>query len=71
MTKSWGRRSAADVEGVPSAQTIAPRGDQSVRAVYNRSLRLEERRKMMQAWADYLTGLRAGTGNIIPLKRIA
>ena len=32
-----------------------------VRAVYNRSLRLAERRKMMQVWADYLDGLRSGT----------
>ena len=31
-----------------------------VRAAYNRAERLAERRKMMQAWADYLDGLRAG-----------
>lgn len=31
----------------------------AVRAAYNRSLRLDERRKMMQEWADYLDGLRA------------
>jgi integrase len=31
-----------------------------VRAAYNRASRLAERRKMMQAWADYLDGLRAG-----------
>jgi integrase len=30
-----------------------------VRAAYNRAERLDERRKMMQAWADYLDGLRA------------
>jgi integrase len=30
-----------------------------VRAAYNRAQRLGERRKMMQAWADYLCGLRA------------
>lgn len=29
-----------------------------VRAAYNRATRLPERRKMMQAWADYLEGLR-------------
>ncbi len=29
-----------------------------VRAAYNRAERLAERRKMMQAWADYLDGLR-------------
>lgn len=31
-----------------------------VRAAYNRAERLAERRKMMQAWSDYLDGLRAG-----------
>ncbi|MFZ1904792.1 MAG: integrase arm-type DNA-binding domain-containing protein [Steroidobacteraceae bacterium] len=31
-----------------------------VRAAYNKAQRLPERRKMMQAWADYLDGLRAG-----------
>lgn len=39
-----------------------------VRAVYNKAQRLPERRKMMQAWADYLDGLRAG-GNVVPLRR--
>jgi len=32
--------------------------DSSVRAVYNRSTRLPERRAMMQAWADYLDTLK-------------
>jgi integrase len=36
-----------------------------VRAAYNKAQRLPERRKMMQAWADYLDGLRAGA-NITP-----
>jgi hypothetical protein len=31
-----------------------------VRAAYNYADYLPERRKMMQAWADYLDGLRAG-----------
>jgi integrase len=31
-----------------------------VAAVYNRALRLAERTKMMQAWADYLDGLKTG-----------
>lgn len=41
-----------------------------VRAVYNRAQYLAERRTMMQAWADYLDGLRAG-GNVVPIKRKA
>lgn len=31
-----------------------------VRAAYNRAQFLPERRKMMQAWADYLDALKAG-----------
>lgn len=38
-----------------------------VRAAYNKAKRLEERRKMMQAWADYLDGLKAG-GNVVALR---
>lgn len=33
------------------------KGD-AVRAAYDRSQRLEERREMMQAWSDYLDGLK-------------
>lgn len=36
------------------------------RAAYNRSQYMEERKRMMQAWADYLDGLRHGT-NIVPI----
>lgn len=32
-----------------------------VRGAYNRAQRLAERRNMMQAWADYLDGLRVST----------
>jgi integrase len=37
---------------------------------YNRTAHLVERRKMMQIWADYLDGLKAGA-KVIPLKRTA
>jgi integrase len=39
-----------------------------VRAAYNKAQRLPERRKMMEAWADYLDGLRAGA-NVVSLRR--
>ncbi|HEX2796549.1 MAG TPA: integrase arm-type DNA-binding domain-containing protein [Immundisolibacter sp.] len=39
-----------------------------IKAAYNRAEHLPERRKMMQAWADYLDGLRAG-GVVVPLRR--
>ncbi len=39
---------------------LAHKESNSVRAAYNHADYLEERRKMMQAWADYLDGLVAG-----------
>ena len=41
-----------------------------VRSAYNKAQRLPERRKMMQAWADYLDGLRAGA-NVVPIRRVS
>ena len=40
-----------------------------VRAAYNKAQRLPERRKMMQAWADYLDQLRLASANtnVVPL----
>lgn len=35
---------------------------------YNRTKHLPERRKMMQAWADYLDGLRSGA-NVVPIRK--
>lgn len=37
---------------------------------YNRTAHLAERRKMMQAWADYLDELRASR-NVVPLRKLA
>ncbi len=39
-----------------------------VRRAYNRASRLAERRKMMQRWADYLDGLKAGA-KVVPIRR--
>jgi integrase len=41
---------------------LAHKPRDKVRAAYNKAERLAERRKMMQAWADYLDGLKADTG---------
>lgn len=43
----------------------APRN--KVRAAYNRAQYLSERKKMMQAWADYLDALKAGS-NVVALR---
>jgi len=48
---------------------LAHRGTNTVRAVYNRAERLDDRRKMMQAWADYLDALKTGA-KIIPLRSV-
>jgi hypothetical protein len=39
-----------------------------VRAAYNRAQYLDERKRMMQAWADYLEGLKGGA-KIISIHR--
>ncbi|HTV76656.1 MAG TPA: integrase arm-type DNA-binding domain-containing protein [Steroidobacteraceae bacterium] len=44
---------------------LAHKERNSVRGAYNKSVRLADRRRMMQAWADYLDGLRAGSGNVV------
>lgn len=38
-----------------------------VRAVYNRAQYMAERRKMMQAWADYLDQLKADEKKVVPI----
>lgn len=52
---------------------LAHADQDQVRAAYKREthmLRLEERKLMMQHWADYLDSLKAG-GNVVALKRTA
>jgi integrase len=41
-----------------------------IRGTYNKAKYLEERRRLMQAWADYLDGLRAGA-EVVPLRKRA
>ena len=40
----------------------------SVRAAYNYAEHLEERRRMMQWWADYLNSLKSGAA-VVPIRR--
>ena len=39
-----------------------------IAGVYNKAQYMPERKKMMQAWADYLDGLRT-SANVTPIKR--
>lgn len=41
-----------------------------VRSAYNKAQRLQERRKMMQSWADFLDGIRKNA-NVVPIQRRA
>ena len=41
-----------------------------MRAAYNFAEHLPERRKMMQAWADFLDALKGGA-KVLPLNRVA
>jgi integrase len=50
---------------------LAHKKKDKVRAAYDRAEHLEERRRMMCAWADYLDGLRAGGDNAVTLSRAA
>ncbi|MCW1777255.1 hypothetical protein NB693_23290 [Pantoea ananatis] len=36
---------------------------------YNRTAHLPERKKMMQAWADYLDGLRNSGEKVVPIRK--
>lgn len=55
-----------DADVIERQLAHAPRN--KVRAAYNRAQYLDERKKMMQAWADYLDGLRAGD-QVVPIRR--
>lgn len=46
---------------------LAHKETNKIRAAYNRAQYMEERTRMMQAWADYLDQLKAG-GQVIPFK---
>ena len=46
---------------------LAHRDRDEVRGTYNLAQYMAERRKMMQAWADYLDGLRSGA-SVIPIR---
>ncbi|MEQ5837460.1 integrase arm-type DNA-binding domain-containing protein [Marinobacter sp. NFXS9] len=47
---------------------LAHRQRNQVAAAYNRSARLDERKRMLQAWADYLDSLKNGKTNVVPIQ---
>lgn len=58
--------SPVEVKGCPNAieRQLAHAERNAVSAAYNFAEHLPERRKMMQAWADYLDGLKAGADEV-------
>jgi len=55
------------IPGRPKAQLAhAKQGD--VQKAYDRTTFNDERRRVMQAWTDYLDNLRLG-GKVVPIKR--
>jgi len=51
-------------------EQLAHSDPNKIRGTYNKAKYLEERRRLMQAWADHLDGLRAGA-EVVPIRRIA
>lgn len=49
-------------------QQLAHKVRDSNGRAYNRTKFLEQRREMLQAWADYLEALRDGTANVVPIR---
>jgi len=59
---TWANERGYRPDAIEKQLAHAPRD--AVRAAHDRSLLIEERRKMMQDWADWLTMLE--TENVIP-----
>jgi len=65
---TWGNASGFNPDAIE--RQLAHTEKNAVRAAYNRGEYIDERTRMMQAWADYLDGLRTGA-DVIPIKRKA
>ncbi|WP_338093186.1 tyrosine-type recombinase/integrase [Metallibacterium scheffleri] len=74
MTAHGFRSSASTLlheQGYPSdviERQLAHKEGNAVKDAYNRAQHLPERIRMMQAWADYLDGLRKGA-DVVPIRR--
>ena len=68
VSAAWRQRCCMNKAGITKSieRQLAHAERNAVSAAYNFAEHLPERRKMMQAWADYLDGLKAGA-EVIPL----
>lgn len=48
---------------------LAHRDSNAIRDTYNHAQYIEQRRTMMQTWADYLDSLQRGESKVVPIKR--
>ena len=70
--RATARTLLAELGWMPDAieRQLAHKASGPLGAAYDRAQFLDERRRMMQAWGDYLDGLRKG-GDVLPFKRKA
>ena len=70
--RATARTLLAELGWMPDAieRQLAHKASGPLGAAYDRAQFLTERRKMMQAWADYLDGLRTSAA-VVPIKRKA
>lgn len=68
LAEEWISKTSNKWSGVHAIELQLVHKERGVRAVYHRAEYLDERRAMMQSWADYLDGLKQG-GKVIPINR--
>lgn len=71
--RAMARTLLAEMGWKPDAieRQLAHKASGPLGAAYDRAQYLEERRKMMQAWADYLDQLRRGESKVVPIRGAA
>jgi integrase len=65
---TWAHDSGFETQHIEAQLNHVDRNE--TRACYNRAKYLEQRRKMLEAWADYLDGLKSGA-KVIPIRKKA
>ncbi len=70
MFRTVARERLGIAADVLEAQLAHAKRDE-IQKAYDRTAFLAERHRAMQAWADYLDALRAGTANVVPFRQVA
>lgn len=71
--RAMARTLLAEMGWKPDAieRQLAHKASGPLGAAYDRAQYLDERRKMMQSWADYLDQLRRGESKVVPIRGVA